>query len=220
VTATFEPMLRHDRMVTFSVLSPHTPGPVLVPSRHSQTVPLYRLPVVAELGGLPIVCDNLRLPFRTGSLGSISCEAALEYLIDDRALLDEVARILAVGGRLALAVPNALGLGRLDGLNAARYLRDITGRGKPAAELIEAGWRRHYRPDELQMMLNQAGFGNIRIASTGTGIQEIRAFAGAIRGSRFGRESARVTCHANPEDMQGVPAHLGARIVATAVQID
>ena len=52
----------------------------------------------------PVQADAVRLPFATGSFTTIVALDILEH-VDDRAALDEMARVLAAGGQLFLTVP-------------------------------------------------------------------------------------------------------------------
>jgi SAM-dependent methyltransferase len=182
-------------------------------------VPLYRLPLVARTGGDRIICDNARLPFATRSFHHAVCANAFEYVIDDQQLMTEIARILAPGARVEVAVPHRHGLGRLDGLNAYRYLRDATGRGAPVQLLTEIGWRRHYDIDELESMMTKAGFSEVNVRTVGLGLHEIGALAAALNG---GEPATRAQdSSANRWPAAGsirIPANLGAQLVVTAIR--
>ncbi len=52
----------------------------------------------------PVQADVVRLPFASGSFATIIALDILEH-VDDRAALDEMARVLAPGGQLFLTVP-------------------------------------------------------------------------------------------------------------------
>ncbi|ABU60097.1 Methyltransferase type 11 [Roseiflexus castenholzii DSM 13941] len=54
---------------------------------------------------LPIVADATRLPFRSGSVPSISAISSLEHIPDDAAVGREIGRVLAPGGIVALTLP-------------------------------------------------------------------------------------------------------------------
>lgn len=178
---------------------------------------------MAVLDGHAVICDNRQLPFRSGSNLSLRCIEAFEYVIDDQLLMCEVARILAPGGSIAITVPNTHGLGRFDGLNAYRYLRDTRGRGHLTADLAETGWRRHYAPRELSDMMRHAGLQQVTIQSEGWGLQEIGTFAGALLGRLPGRAalhspSEQPASTGRPGRHLSVPAQLGSRILATAIR--
>ena len=49
--------------------------------------------------------DITRLPFRSGSLNAIVCNHVLEHIPDDRAAMDELHRVMAVGGWGTFDVP-------------------------------------------------------------------------------------------------------------------
>jgi SAM-dependent methyltransferase len=182
-----------------------------------QTVPLYRLPVVTCIGNAEAIADSRRLPFATGLASRVVCVDTLEYVIDDQQLLEELARIMTPGGRVELAVPNARGFGRLDGLNSYRYLRDTTERGVPVELLVEVGWRRHYHAGELESMMMHAGFRDVAIRSVGMGFAELRAFGAALVGRMaVGEVETPQPVSSATTRVTRVPANLGARLVATA----
>ncbi len=160
--------------MTLTVSSNVNPGPYRACWHEGQVTPLHRLPVVAILGEHRIICASRRLPFAPQSVLSITAGALFEFIIDDQALLAEIARVLIPGGKLRLSVPNARGLGQLDTLNAFRYINDTIHRGQQPADLAEIGWRRHYHPHEIESMLMQQGFGDVQIDSHGTGLAELR----------------------------------------------
>jgi SAM-dependent methyltransferase len=51
------------------------------------------------------VADLMRLPFRSGSFDRIICSEVLEHIHDQEQALAELARVLRVGGRMAVSVP-------------------------------------------------------------------------------------------------------------------
>jgi len=60
------------------------------------------------------VADMRRLPFDDGSFGSVISSHSIEHVPDPDAVLGEVVRVLAPGGRAVLATPNRLTFGRRD----------------------------------------------------------------------------------------------------------
>gem|GEM_PF-2495965 len=55
---------------------------------------------------LPVVADLESLPFKAGAFSGGVCDDTIEHVPDDAAAIRELARVLAVGGRMALATPN------------------------------------------------------------------------------------------------------------------
>ena len=205
-----------------TVLSEVNPGPVRVPSSPAQAVPLCRLPLVAIVGQGHVLCDSRLLPFRSGSIRRLRCSGAFEYLIDDELLMLEAARVLAPGARIEITAPNTRGLGRLDGLNAFRYVRDTMRRGAAASELAEVGWRRHYSAAELTGMMVRAGFQSITVQTAGVGLREFVRFGDALIQSLGGKTAnaafgqCRITNQAGGQLL--IPAKLGASIVASGIR--
>jgi SAM-dependent methyltransferase len=100
-----------------------------------------------------VLANSWSLPFDDRSFDRISCDGVLEFVRDDVALRDEIARVLAPGGHLRLIVPNQSPIGGLDSLNLYRYLIDITRRGRKPVEIAEIGWRRRYSLTDLRSLL-------------------------------------------------------------------
>jgi SAM-dependent methyltransferase len=55
--------------------------------------------------GLPIIGDALRLPFPSASFDRVIAAEVLEHIPDDRRAITELARVLKVGGTMAVTVP-------------------------------------------------------------------------------------------------------------------
>lgn len=53
-----------------------------------------------------VVADATRLPFKDGAFARAACSEVIEHVEDDGAVLMELARVLAPGGRLALTFPH------------------------------------------------------------------------------------------------------------------
>lgn len=66
-----------------------------------------------------------RLPFEDGFLDQITILAVLEHIADPKAVLSEVRRCLAPGGRLIVTTPTKLGIKVHDFLVRTRLVRDV-----------------------------------------------------------------------------------------------
>ena len=66
-------------------------------ARAVQDTPADRYPSAAYVRG-----DAVRLPFRDASFDGVCCFAALHFFDDPFAALDDMARVLTPGGRIAL----------------------------------------------------------------------------------------------------------------------
>jgi SAM-dependent methyltransferase len=60
-----------------------------------------------DYGGLDVLADLHRLPFRDGSVDAILTTQTLEHLTDPQIFLDETARVLRPGGTLHLTAPQS-----------------------------------------------------------------------------------------------------------------
>ena len=58
-----------------------------------------------ELPGVDVVGDAQRLPFLSGSVAAVECDAVLEHLPDPQAAVAEIYRVLQPGGYLHVLVP-------------------------------------------------------------------------------------------------------------------
>ncbi len=147
-------------------------------------MPLFRLPIVVSSGSWRAIGSSHALPFRSRSVQNVVCHNAIELIIDDQKLIEEMARVLSPGGTLTLTVPNARGLGHFDALNAMRYARDIRKMSRSLADLAESGWRRHYHPSDIQNLLKEAGLLIQSISSTGGLSENLRVIRAVLAESR------------------------------------
>lgn len=58
-----------------------------------------------DYGGLDVVGDLLRMPFKDGAFDAILCTETLEHLTEPQAFISEAARVLKRGGRLHMTAP-------------------------------------------------------------------------------------------------------------------
>jgi methionine biosynthesis protein MetW len=61
-----------------------------------------------DAGALPIVADldHRALPIRDGAVDALTCLDVIEHVRDPRVLMEEIARVLAPGGRAVITTPN------------------------------------------------------------------------------------------------------------------
>lgn len=110
-------------------------------------------------GAPPFAAGALpRLPYGAGAFDAVLASEVLEHLPDDRAALAELRRVLAPGGLLALSVPHADYPLWWDPVNKL-----VSGLGGPPIRSgplvgIWTGHLRLYRPAELSLRLQEAGF--------------------------------------------------------------
>ena len=90
------------------------------------------------------VADGQHLPFASASVDRIICTETLEHVLDPRLILEQLARLLKPGGRLAISVPHH----RCEAL----LHRLIKGYFE-----FPGGHRRIYMPTALHRALAQAG---------------------------------------------------------------
>jgi SAM-dependent methyltransferase len=127
----------------------------------------------ASLRGLPpncalFPCDGALLPFKSGSFDRVLLSSVLQMVPDDRALLGEVRRVLAPGGRAVLSVPVGYlyldwlceSSGRLQAFFVRRLRFPAT--REELRERLGAGFgvrgKGYYAPDDLSALVRGAGF--------------------------------------------------------------
>lgn len=137
-------------------------------------------PVRGSTDAGAFIARQTALPLADRSVESIACLDVLEFIRDEEELIDEFARVLAPGGVLRLRMPAAGPLAGIDAFNMARYLVDITHRGVRPRETSELGWRRHYRPADLQSLLCSARFEIVRVRRRRLALAEAITFAGIV----------------------------------------
>jgi SAM-dependent methyltransferase len=119
-------------------------------------------------------------PFAPPVVGWPQSDASYDavILLDELALtvleeeaLAEAARVLRPGGILLLRVPAAGRLAWLDGYTAFRYIQEITHRGRSLPEAAGVGYRRHYRREDVRMLL-QPHFRVRAMRASGIGLSD------------------------------------------------
>ena len=121
---------------------------------------------------LVVRADVGALPFRDATFDLVIVHATLEFTHDDRQAVGELARVLAVDGRLIVRLPRRGRLAAIDALNLYRYTRELSGRGGIAPESLPIGWRRHYGLDDLDAVFLRPELVVSRIDGGGLGIGE------------------------------------------------
>ena len=103
--------------------------------------------LAAELGLVNVaftLVDLYALPYKDGTFSLIVCRGAFHLLPDPATALAELQRVLAAGGRVVI----------LDAI-----VDEVTDKAfNEIARLREPAHRRHYRQDELEAIVERAGF--------------------------------------------------------------
>lgn len=135
-----------------------------------------------EIAAIRTDTELPRLPIDDGGLGELVLhDDVLSRVIDEEAWLHELARSVALGGKLRFTLPAAGALAWLDTMNAYRYFADITGRGHAPDAALPTGWNRHYTCDHIRQLLTDAGFTAPDIHTQSYAMQEIHLLAGMLR---------------------------------------
>ena len=132
-------------------------GP-LVPLRGQRCASTFVPPVVAW-------------PHPDASYDAVILLDQLALTVLEEEALVEAARVLRPGGILLLRVPAAGRLAWLDGYNAFRYIQEITHRGHGLPEAAGVSYRRHYRREDVQKLL-QPHFRVRAIRASGIGLSD------------------------------------------------
>ena len=117
--------------------------------------------------------DATALPFGDNSFDAVVVLDTLEHIVDELAVIAEIARVLRPDGRVVVRVPQSAPQAWLDSLNLYRYVRDLTRRGKRPRETAGIGWHRHYASAEVVALLEHGGFATTAVRGSGTGLSEI-----------------------------------------------
>jgi SAM-dependent methyltransferase len=138
----------------------------------------------ADLGGTPQDVSMTRYDGDEVALAddyadSVALIDALEYAVDDVALIAEARRILRPNGFLIVRVPLTGRLAWLDARNICRYVTETTGRGSPFPEMAGAGFRRHYDRQEITELITDAGFMISKSQSSALGLSELIYLVGS-----------------------------------------
>lgn len=137
----------------------------------------------ADLGGVPKHAyiaryDGDEIPLADSYADWVTLIDALEYAVDDVALIAEARRILRPNGLLMVRVPQTGRLAWLDARNIRRYVTETTGRGAPFPEMAGAGFRRHYDRQEIIQLITDAEFAINESRSSALGLSELFYLAG------------------------------------------
>ena len=132
-------------------------GP-LVPLRGQRCASTFVPPVVAW-------------PHPDASYDAVILLDQLALTVLEEEALAEAARVLRPGGILLLRVPAAGRLAWLDGYNAFRYIQETTHRGHGLPEAAGVSYRRHYRREDVQKLL-QPHFRGRAIRASGIGLSD------------------------------------------------
>jgi SAM-dependent methyltransferase len=128
--------------------------------------------------------DAPRLPLRDSSIGACTLLDALPYVESPRALLSEIARVLAPGGRLLVSVPNGRQVTRLWDLLCGRAIL-FSDEAQPFA----GGQRYIFAGPSLRSLIQETGFDCVEIIGLlpAPGGSRMRRIAGALTRRGVGR---------------------------------
>jgi hypothetical protein len=140
----------------------------------------FNRPVRGKLASGEFLAWPRALPFPDKALRSVAYLEVLEYIQNDDLALEEVVRVIAIGGRLRLRVPATGPLAGLDTYNLMHYLIDTSRRGERPYETSEIGWRRHYSVDDLMQMLGRERFRILSTRRRGLALAQLFDFAAMV----------------------------------------
>lgn len=157
--------------------------------------------VVFSINGEEVIAirtdtEEPRLPFVDGELGHIEIrDDAISRVIDEATWLNEISRVLAPSGEFRLTLPIEGPLAWLDTMNIYRYMVDIGKRGDEPDASLPTGWNRHYPRSGVSILLEDAGFGDIRMRQANYADREIGLLATLlwrnwIKGNRHAEHEA------------------------------
>jgi SAM-dependent methyltransferase len=137
-------------------------------------------PVRCQSAGEVVTAPAHQLPFNDHHFDSVDCGTVFAYVRNDEGLAAELARIVAPGGIIRLAVPAVGPLAVLDAFNLHRYLVDITKRGLRPFETANIGWRRHYGEADVCKMFAPGGFSIVECRRSGIAASEVVRMSGFV----------------------------------------
>lgn len=181
----------------------------------------------ATTDGGVVSVSATKLPFDDGQFEQLVLADLLEYVRDERSVLAEVSRVLALEGQLTVLVPYHGPTTWLDSANWHRYLHDLGGSDSMLPELAESGWRRRYRRSDLESLLTDCGFTLGAVRQRGTGLSELGWFIGRLLQEKRPQASMsaeldliRIRYAARSLDRRMPMGSLGSWLIVEAVKHD
>lgn len=155
-----------------------------------------------------------------GRASEIIALDVLEHTRDEERWLAALAAVASPGARLRMRVPRQGPLTWLDGLNAYRYLQDVTDHGRAPRETRPIGWHRSYTEPEIIAMVDAAGFRVDQIERTGLNLSEPPRLATLVVGDWIlGRRGAERRARAVADRLIPFDHRLPAGPLATRLAI-
>ncbi len=115
--------------------------------------------------GLKAVIFNLNggpFPYPDRVFDTVTCLAVIEHVFDPRALLDEVARVLAPGGMLLLDTPNMRYVKHLWSLIIRRRFPVTAGDGEDLRLAYDGGHLHYFTRADIEDLLRESGLAPVR----------------------------------------------------------
>ncbi len=106
-------------------------------------------------------------PYQSGYFSTVLCCELLEHLpADPMHMMAEINRILKPGGHLVLTTPNIASLRALDGILQGFHPQLFSSYIRPRDGVVDARHAREYTPQEIERLLQTAGF-EVTLLETG-----------------------------------------------------
>lgn len=140
-----------------------------------------------EVAAIRTDVEHPALPLTNGDVDRIEIlDDALSRVMDEAAWLAECQRVLAVDGEIRFTLPASGALAWLDTMNMYRYTVDIGKRGDQPDAALPTGWNRHYSPEDISLLLHDAGFVGVHLQSANFAANEVLLFTGLVRKNWIG----------------------------------